>query len=84
MNLISLRNLPPEVARIIQQRAREQGISLNKAVIRLLEEALGVEKRPERRYDDLDWLAGAWSKKEAEELEKGIAAQRQIDPRVWK
>lgn len=36
MKAITLRNLPPELLRMIQQRAAEQRIRLNKAVTGLL------------------------------------------------
>jgi hypothetical protein len=29
-------------------------------------------------------LAGSWSKKEAAEFDKALAAQRTIDPELWK
>ncbi len=85
MKLISLRNLPEELARIIRERARQRGLSLNKAVIDLLQEALGLRKgRPAGRlHDDLDALAGRWSVDEAAGFEKALARQREVDPEVW-
>ena len=41
MKAITLRNLPPTVARIVQQRAKQKNTSVNKAVIELLEESAG-------------------------------------------
>ena len=86
MKAITLRNLPPEVAKTIQQRAKQKKTSANKAVISLLEESLG--KKPQKketvRYHDLDHLAGSWTKEEAEEFDKLIAEQRTIDPELWK
>ncbi len=84
--LISLRNLPPELDRIIRARAREREISLNRAVIGLLEEALGLarKRRGARRYDDLDSLAGTWSAKEAREFDAALAEQRRVDSEVWR
>lgn len=84
MKAITLRNIPPELARVIQHRAHEQRSSINRTVIRILEEALGVMKKKEKaEYHDLDWLAGAWSKERAEEFEKSLAEQRQIEPELW-
>ncbi len=86
MKAITLRNLPPDVAKTIRQRARKNRTSVNKAVIALLEESLG--KRPKDkepvRYHDLDHLAGTWTKEEADKFEKLIAEQRTIDPKLWK
>ena len=86
MKAITLRNLPPEVAKTIQQRTTQKKTSVNKAVIGLLEESLGMkpQKKEKVRYHDLDHLAGSWTKEEAEEFDKLIAEQRTIDPELWK
>jgi len=86
MKAITLRNLPPDVAKTIQQRARKNRTSVNKTVIDLLEASLGKKQTDKEvvRYHDLDHLAGTWTKKEADEFEKFIAEQRAIDPKLWK
>ena len=60
MKAITLRNLSPEVAKIIQKRAKEQRTCVNKAIIGLLEESVGKKpgKKEKVRYHDLDHLAG--------------------------
>lgn len=86
MKAITLRNLPPEIAKTIHQRAKQKKTSVNKAVISLLEESL--EKKPQKkekvRYHDLDHLAGSWTKEEAEEFDKITKSFRTIDPDLWK
>ena len=42
MKAVTLRNLPPKLDRTIRQRARQKRVSVNKAVIALLEEHLGA------------------------------------------
>lgn len=85
MKAVTLRNLPPSLDRTIRQRAKKKGVSVNKVVISLLQEHLGEsEKRPVRRYHDLDELAGSWNKQEAEAFEQALAEQRAIDPEMWK
>jgi plasmid stability protein len=85
MKAIPLRNLPTSLVRIIRQRAKKKGVSVNKVVISLLQDHLGeAEARPVRRYYDLDGLAGSWSKQEAEAFDKTLAQQRTIDPEIWK
>lgn len=85
MKAVTLRNLPPKVAQTIRQRARDKRVSVNKAVIGLLEEQVGVEgKKPAPQYHDLDTLAGSWTKAEAAEFDKALAKQRTIDPALWK
>ncbi len=84
MKAITVRNLPPELAAILEKEARATDTSLNKTVIRLLEKATGLLPRPgRRRYHDLDGLAGSWTPDEASEFERELAAQRKIDPELW-
>ncbi|CBK40424.1 conserved protein of unknown function [Nitrospira defluvii] len=86
MKAITLRNLPPEVARTVQRRAKQKKTSVNKAVIELLEESAGgaAKKTAPVRYHDLDHLAGTWTTEEAATFEQLIAEQRPIDPELWK
>jgi hypothetical protein len=83
---VTLRNLPPQLARLVERRARERSMSLNKAVISLLEEAAGTGLRPgkKRVYHDLDGLAGKWSVREASAFEAALAEQRGIDQEHWR
>jgi hypothetical protein len=86
MKAITLRNLPPDVARTVQQRAKQNKTSVNKAVIELLEESAGskAKKKAPIHYHDLDHLAGTWTQEEADAFDKLIAEQRTIDPELWK
>ena len=85
MKAVTLRNLPPELERSIRQRARDRGLSLNKAVTSVLEEGLGRRDHMRRvRYHDLDELAGSWTKHEADAFDKRLAMQRRIDPDAWR
>ena len=84
MKALTLRNLPPHVARAITRRASELKTSLNKAVISMLEDGLGVHEAPTARYHDLDELSGSWAREEAAEFEAVLREQRTIDPDVWR
>ncbi len=79
MSAITVRNLPPKVAKAIRE------ISLNKAVIRLLEEATGTtpDKNKEAHHD-LDRFFGTWTKKEADAFDQVLREQRQVEPEMWK
>jgi hypothetical protein len=81
----SQKSPPPELDRSVRQRAREKRISVNKAVISLLEEHLGLrgKKQPALNHD-LDALAGSWTKTEADAFDKALKAQRRIGPYLWK
>ena len=86
MKVVTLRNLSPELTRIIRRRATEQRTSITKAVIGLLEEATGI--RPTNRlrvlYHDLDALAGTWTNEDATAFEEHLGRLRQLDPELWK
>jgi hypothetical protein len=76
---ISLRILPPEVEQAIQDTSRREGISLNKAAIRLLETSL----RKSARNSDFDEFCGAWPKEEADQFDAALGEMRQVDPSDW-
>ena len=83
MSGITLRNIPPKLQELIRKRASKDGLSLNKAVLRMLEEASG-QRRPARElYHDLDDLAGTWSDDEAAAFDAALLAQRRVDPEAW-
>jgi hypothetical protein len=86
MKAITLRNLPPDLAKAVHREAERKRTSINKAVISLLEGKADIQKKKggKPHHQELDALAGSWSKKEAEEFDKALAAQRPIDPDLWK
>jgi hypothetical protein len=85
VNPITVRNLPPAVARAIKEKARKEKLSLNRAIVKLLEQATGAGTPKEKViHRDLDHLAGTWSDLEYREFRAALAEQRQIDPEMWK
>jgi hypothetical protein len=86
MKAVTLRNIPPELARLIRRKASERRTSINKAVIALLEESAGTrgKEKVQPLHHDLDALAGSWTKEEAVEFGKALGFQRAIDPELWK
>jgi uncharacterized protein (DUF2267 family) len=86
MKAITVRNLPPDVAREVRRRAKEDRTSLNGAVLRLLKERLGARSADgskRKLHYDLDFLCATWTKKEADEFDKSLARQRTIDAELW-
>jgi len=75
-----VRNIPPKLQEVIRQRAEADGLSLNKTVLRMLEEAAGQRTARRELYRDLDHLAGTWSEKEAELFDAALNEQRRVDP----
>ena len=84
MKAITLRNIPPDVARAVQRRASQEGQSLNRAVLELVAEGAGLKKRAKKvRHTDLDALFGKWPKKEADAFDRHLREIRKIDPEIW-
>jgi hypothetical protein len=83
MTAITLRNIPPKLQEVILQRAEKDDLSLNKVVLRMLEEAAGLRATATREHRDLDHLAGTWSAEEAAEFDAALKEQRRIDPELW-
>ena len=86
MKQITLRDIPDDIAKAIEKKSKKEKLSLNRTIISLLERGTGVSghKSEKPLYHDLDHLFGAWSKKEAEEIEGNLKAQRRIDDELWK
>jgi len=83
MSQITIRNLPPEVEQRLRLEARRSGTSLNKTVIRLLNEATGVEPRcgPKR---DLSSVAGQWDDQQVDEFQRATEIFGQVDEELWR
>ena len=74
MKAITLRNLPPNLDKAIRKRARAKRMSVNKAVIGLLEEHLTQDKT--KRADlhhDLDDLSGSWFRRYRRGVRRGAS-----------
>jgi DNA polymerase III delta subunit len=82
---LSLRSIDPALRSALEREARARGQSLNKTVLALLAERLGLASAAARaEFDDLDELAGSWSKSEADRFDESLRAQRQVDPTLWR
>jgi hypothetical protein len=76
---ISLRNLSPDVEAAITEISRREGISLNKATLRLLEASL---HRP-KVNSDFDEFLGTWSSSDADAFDETLRSMRRVEPSDW-
>jgi hypothetical protein len=83
---LTLRGFDPRLSRAIRDLARREGISLNKAALRLMEKGagLGVPRADERLQHSLDHLIGTWSQADADELLGSIRSCEQVDEDLWR
>jgi len=77
----TIRQVPARVDRCLRQKSKQSRQSLNEAAIEALTKGLGLAEEP-LRYHDLDGVAGTWQEDAA--FDAAIAAQDQVDPKLWK
>lgn len=83
MTSITIHGLEDPIDSLIREKARRQGISLNKTIKQLLAESLGISRditRPQHTFDD---LCGIWSLEELEEFNHNAQEFSVTDPRDW-
>jgi hypothetical protein len=83
MRHLTIRHVPPELARALEDEKRRRGQSLNRTVLDLLARALGMTPGG-RRSNGLRRFSGTWTQEEFEEFEKAIEFTEQIDPELWR
>lgn len=76
---LTLRNVPKEVEEAIVETSHREGISFNKATLRLLEASL----RKPARNSDFEEFCGTWSDADADAFDAALAEMRRIDPADW-
>lgn len=82
---LTLRSIHTKLRAALDREAERRGQSLNKTVLSLLAERLGLaDETAPVEYDDLDELAGTWTKAEAGRFEEALHAQRQVDATLWR
>lgn len=85
MTTMTLRGVDERITAALKEKARKEGVSVNALMLRVLKESLGIEKKKRSVvYDDLDHLAGTWSKKDASEFERATAVFEKVDEEMWK
>ena len=84
MKSITIHNLDDMLEKKIKEKAKSQGLSLNKTIKKLLERSLGIDrrKRNDHREDFID-LFGTWSQEDFDEFDNAISDFKKIDPRDW-
>lgn len=83
MKALTVRNVPKKLADALAHERRRRGQSLNKTVLDVLGEGLGLTG-VEGRRNGLGALAGTWSSADLVQFETAIAASEQIDDELWK
>ncbi len=84
MATITLRGIDDETREKLKSYAKQEGISLNAFLLRLIKESIGLEdKRRTRKYHDLDHLAGTWTEEGFSTFNEAIRDFEKIDSEIW-
>ncbi len=84
MKSITIHNLDDPLDRLLQEKARSQGMSLNKTIKSLLAESLGIRpKKPSGHKDEFMDLFGSWSAAEARSFRQSLKDFEKIDAEDW-
>ena len=82
---MTIRGLDDLTIKALKEKAKKEGSSVNAALVKLLQEDLGIKKKKRTVvYNDLDHLAGTWSDKDYKEFLQLTADFAKIDENVWK
>jgi plasmid stability protein len=76
---MTIRGVPDEVAKKLQQLSRARGDSVNATVLDILSQAVGIDARREllARY-------ATWTSEDFAQVKDAVAAQRVIDDSLWR
>ena len=80
---MTIRGVSAEVLAALEAEKRRRGLSLNRTVLSLIEEALGFSGG-EARSNGLRWLAGTWSEDEFRRFEEAVAPLGEVDGDHWR
>ena len=85
MKQITIRGFDKELERALRRLARAEGLSLDQAAVRLLQQGAGLDPRRKADVvgDSLDSLIGTWSAREAREFSKSVRIFEAVDPEFW-
>ena len=87
MNQLTIRGFDDDLKERIQRLAKREGISLNRAAVKLLRKGAGMSDGREggnKVGSSLDHLFGRWSKEEADEFDAIIEEEfEKIDEPMW-
>ena len=85
MAALTIRGISARVEKVIREKAARERVSLNKAIVEMLEESVvGKKKVQPQRYYDLDWMCSSLDEKQVTEFSRNLAKSRVVDKSLWK
>ncbi|EKD33831.1 MAG: hypothetical protein ACD_75C02579G0006 [uncultured bacterium] len=83
MTSITIHGLEDPLDSLIREKARRQGISLNKVIKQLLAESFGLSPKNSTHGNDFADLSGVWSPEDLAEFTRNTEELSDIDSRDW-
>ena len=86
MRQLTVRGFDPELAEHIRRLAQRDGISLNRAVLRLLRRGAGLADEQgaiDTVGSSLDHFIGSWTREQADEMDRALKDFESIDESMW-
>ena len=86
MNQLTVRGFDDELSAAVSRLAKREGISLNRAVLKLLRKGAGLtdgKGGADTVGDSLDHLIGTWTAAEADEMLSALRELDTIDESAW-
>ena len=84
MKSITIHGIDDPLAELIKSKAQAEGLSVNKMVKKLLEEALGVKPLNRGKFrEDFEEFCGMWTESDLKEFEERTKALRIIHNEDW-
>ena len=85
MKVLTLRGLDEDLSLALKKAAKREGISINKKILALLQQSLGLQKKNRlTTHHDLDDLAGTWTPADEKDFREKTKMFNQIDRDLWK
>ncbi len=81
---ITVRGIDEEISSKLKQLAKKENKSVNKFILDIIKQNIGMKKRYRKEHHDLDHLFGQWTNDEFEKIQEIIESQRKIDIDLWK
>lgn len=84
MKSITIHGLDDELDKEIREKAKTQGMSLNKTIKKLLKKALGLRSPTEADHkEEFKELFGVWSEEDFREFTESSNNFKTVDPGDW-
>ena len=79
MKSITIHGIDEPLEKLIKSRAREEGLSINKTLKRLLEQSLGVKPNGCDHRKDFEQFCGIWKEEDLADFTNRTKDMRQVD-----